>query len=153
MNTEKILHLHFPSSFLRFFLALFVICALTLLGENAQTDVVDPSIFDGSDKDTEKSEPSPEPPPNQTPPNEETDETEGAAASASEEVPPREIKLPDSPLQETEAEKERGAPEDEVENPPGVPAGSGSGESRAGDRIESTEKIPPGQAVDFPWDM
>lgn len=26
-------------------------------------------------------------------------------------------------------------------------------ESRAGDRVESTEKIAPGQAVDFPWDM
>lgn len=123
----------------------------------AQEETLDPSIFDGTGRETEKKDPekssSGSPGPTSTPaPAAREENANTPAVEAAEEgtpVPqetePEEIILPGSGSEE-EAETES-------EAPPGVPAAQGGGKSRAGETVDSTEKIQTGQAVDFPWDM
>jgi hypothetical protein len=131
-------------------------CLLIFLQAQAQEGVLDPSIFDGTGREMEKTEPQKpaasvpeqaesepgtgpqetEETGSQAPPGGPTPEAEGTTEA------PREIVLPGT---ESPAEEETA--------PPGTPANSSAQESRAGERVESTEKIVPGQAVDFPWDM
>ncbi len=116
---------------------------------------LDTSIFDGTGRELEKVDPqkpgagSPETPVAPA-------ETEAASASAAE--PEAESASPPEPAmpEEIVLPGSEGAEVEELENPgeePGIPAASGGSKSRAGETVESTEKIPTGQAVDFPWDM
>ncbi|MDF3128186.1 hypothetical protein P0Y35_03145 [Kiritimatiellaeota bacterium B1221] len=126
-------------------------CCFLSLALQAQEEL-DTSIFDGTGRELEKVEPR-EPAPGS--PEAETESAEageagGPSVDSEIETPvpaesdemPREIVLPGG--EEAEALEETAA---------GIPAASGGSKSRAGETVESTEKIPTGQAVDFPWDM
>jgi len=114
-----------------------------------ETDL-DPSIFDGTGKEVEKAEPpqassegeSTDAGPAPEPQSETSPVMEREPEEALEEEP-REIRLPAGTETEEELDTE------DV----GIPAAPGGQKSRAGETVNSTEKIAPGQAVDFPWDM
>lgn len=120
-------------------------------------EILDPSIFDGTGREQREV-------PEQTESSGPPAEGEGAMGEEDEEMPAipgvgegteeegvEEIQLPEEEMGAVGGEEEE---EDILEEPavPGSPAGVMT-ESRAGERVESTEKIAPGQAVDFPWDM
>ncbi|MGA0369924.1 MAG: hypothetical protein ACO3N7_10800 [Kiritimatiellia bacterium] len=122
---------------------LFLAVAITF-SLPAQEAPLDPSIFDGTGKEKESTEAPPPPPAGK-----EVEEADSPpspppvpAAESGEPSAPEEIVLPELEGEETD-----------VDEPPGIPAASGGGRSRATETVESTEKIAPGQAVDFPWDM
>lgn len=132
-------------------------CLLISLYAHAQEGVLDPSIFDGTGRELEKAEPqtpaasAPEQKEKEPSAGPEENAETGSQAPAAVPIPegegtmtepPREIVLPGTE-----------SPNEEESAPPGTPANSSAQESRAGERVESTEKIAPGQAVDFPWDM
>jgi len=132
---------------------------LTRLSLSAQEGVIDPSIFDGTGKKSVPAE-AEALPSGQTAaeeidsekPSAEPEETSEAPLPSEEEAEEKELpeeKGGDSSSEEEETEGEAEA----LESPPGVPSGVGGGESRAGEKVKSTEKIAPGQAVDYPWDM
>ena len=127
----------------------------------AQTGSLDPSIFDGTGREQEAAPPeesggsavtempdagTDEAAPPASAPGMESEAGEPAALPPAPTSEPEEIVLPGS--EETD---EASAPE--VLDEPGIPSGSGAGPSRAGEQVESSEKIAPGQAVDYPWDI
>ena len=133
---------------------LLILGLLIAISVQAQEAELDPSIFDGTGRELEKVEKINPPAGAPTSPSSETEEvpappgpsiaSEETFEVAAEAEAPREIVLPG-----TEGEKPEEKPEEETGNP----AAKGSGKSRAGETVDSTEKIQPGQAVDFPWDM
>jgi hypothetical protein len=138
-----------------------LLCFLFLFASysvSAQEDVLDPSIFDGTGKKSDVPETEEVSPPASLPEEAEPEDVEGEAAVEAE---PSSIPSGEEPPEE-EGEANEGGLASEVEeseevgaeeSPPGIPSGAGSESSRAGQRVESSEKIAPGQAVDYPWDM
>ncbi|WFB34868.1 hypothetical protein P3T73_11930 [Kiritimatiellota bacterium B12222] len=139
---------------------LLLLCFL-ITALRAQEETLDPSIFDGTGRDQEIAEPAEEGSSSEerAPEKMSPDETESAAAESGTELPPAE-KLEPMPT-ETPEPVEISLPgsesEEEEEGTEGLhpagPAGAGTAPSRAGERVESTEKIAPGHAVDYPWDI
>ncbi|MEX2608108.1 MAG: hypothetical protein WD708_12260 [Kiritimatiellia bacterium] len=120
-------------------------------------ETLDPSIFDGTGREqrevpeeTESAEPSP---PAEDEGTKGKDEKIPAVSGAGKEA--TEEAVPEEKTGTVGGEEEAKAPlEEPLEDPasPGSPAEVMT-ESRAGERVESSETIAPGQAVDFPWDM
>lgn len=131
---------------------------LTSLFLYAQEDVVDPSIFDGTGKNSAPAEPEALPS-GQTVPEEIDSEEPPAEPEENSETPltseeeAEEKELPEEKGGDPSSEEEETEGEEAPESPPGVPSRVGGGESRAGETVKTTEKIAPGQAVDYPWDM
>jgi len=153
---------------------LCLVILFTSLWISAQERDLDPSIFDGSDIETTDQE-APQP----GGPEQESGDTTSEAPSATSEpgTPPR----ADIPAEEELSAEESGAgrvsdetddeagleaeghsesPEAESEEDEEVvePAGPGSPapsaqQSRAGEQVETRDRIAPGQAVDLPWDL
>jgi hypothetical protein len=142
---------------------LFFAACLWLVCLTLGADELDPSIFDGTGREQgeppEETEPSvlPSVPAEGTGERGEEADSEGPAGveEAVDEDETEETSISEEDGAAGLEEEEGPGAEEEVgedTEPPGTPAALPS-ESRAGERVESTEKIMPGQAVDFPWDI
>ena len=151
---------------------------LSLAFLQAQETELDPSIFDGTGSGTDSGHP---PPPGAGEPERESG-PESATSSTDPSAEPGEastdplLPVPEEPEGEASQPAASQDPAEEVEEASEEPAGpesleeeipeelegssssvgspaSGQGESRAGEQVETSTRILPGQAVDVPWDM
>lgn len=133
---------------------------MVILQVSLAEDVLDPSIFDGTGRvqreaspETEAAAPSSPAEDGETRGEEEVVPPGDEAGMGEEGGGPEEVVLPEEEPG-TVGGEDAEADEEIAEDAPssGGPAAVMT-ESRAGERVESSEKIAPGQAVDFPWDM
>jgi len=145
--------------------ALFVLVLLPLSTGRGDESELDPSIFDGTGRETRPADPSesggeaggePEkepssdprnPGPPESPAEPETSESpmEGGGAVPEASPTPEDVGSATAPApEENEAMANEGTP---------IPAAPSESRSRAGETFRPSERIPPGQAVDFPWDI